>query len=114
MADCLFCKIIAGEIPSKKVYEDEWVYAFEDISPVAPHHVLLIPKQHIASVNEITAENSAAVAKIYEAARNIAQQLGIAEDGYRIVTNCGEKAGQTVFHLHFHLIAGRDLQWPPG
>lgn len=114
MADCLFCKIIAGEIPSKKVYEDEWVYAFEDISPVAPHHVLLIPKQHIASVNEITAENSAAVAKIYEAAHNIAQQLGIAEDGYRIVTNCGEKAGQTVFHLHFHLIAGRDLQWPPG
>lgn len=114
MTDCLFCKIIAGEIPSKTVYEDEWVYAFEDISPVAPHHVLLIPKQHIASVNEITAENSAAVAKIYEAARNIAQQLGIAEDGYRIVTNCGEKAGQTVFHLHFHLIAGRDLQWPPG
>lgn len=114
MADCLFCSIIAGEIPSKKVYEDEWVYAFEDISPVAPHHVLLIPKQHIASVNEITAENSAAVAKIYEVAGKIAQQLGIAENGYRIVTNCGEKAGQTVFHLHFHLIAGRDLQWPPG
>ncbi len=114
MADCLFCSIIAGEIPSKKVYEDEWVYAFEDISPVAPHHVLLIPKEHIASVNEITAENSATVAKIYEAAREIAQQLGIAQDGYRIVTNCGEKAGQTVFHLHFHLIAGRDLQWPPG
>lgn len=114
MTDCLFCKIIAGEIPSKKVYEDEWVYAFEDISPVAPHHVLLIPKQHIASVNEITEGNSAAVAKIYEAAGKIAQQLGIAEDGYRIVTNCGEKAGQTVFHLHFHLIAGRDLQWPPG
>lgn len=91
MADCLFCSIIAGEIPSKKVYEDEWVYAFEDISPVAPHHVLLIPKQHIASVNEITAENSAAVAKIYEAAGKIAQQLGIAEDGYRIVTNCGRK-----------------------
>ncbi|MCI9626410.1 MAG: histidine triad nucleotide-binding protein [Clostridia bacterium] len=114
MADCLFCSIIAGEIPSKKVYEDEWVYAFEDISPVAPHHVLLIPKEHIASVNEITAENSATVAKIYEAAGEIAQQLGIAQDGYRIVTNCGEKAGQTVFHLHFHLIAGRDLQWPPG
>ncbi len=114
MADCLFCSIIAGEIPSKKVYEDEWVYAFEDISPVAPHHVLLIPKEHIASVNEITAENSAAVAKIYEAAGKIAQQLGIAQEGYRIVTNCGEKAGQTVFHLHFHLIAGRDLQWPPG
>ncbi len=114
MADCLFCNIIAGEVPSKKVYEDEWVYAFEDISPVAPFHVRLIPKQHIASVNEITAENSGAVAKIYEAAGKIAQQLGIAEDGYRIVTNCGEKAGQTVFHLHFHLIAGRDLQWPPG
>ncbi len=114
MADCLFCSIIAGEIPSKKVYEDEWVYAFEDISPVAPHHVLLIPKQHIASVNEIKAENSAVVAKIYEAAGKIARQLGIAENGYRIVTNCGEKAGQTVFHLHFHLIAGRDLQWPPG
>ena len=114
MAECLFCNIIEGKVPSDKVFENEWVYAFRDISPVAPQHILIIPKQHIASVNEITTENSAMVAKVYEAAKEIVQMLGITEDGYRIVTNCGEKAGQTVFHLHFHLIAGRELQWPPG
>ena len=114
MEDCIFCKILAGEIPSQKVYEDEYVYAFNDIDPVAPVHVLIIPKEHIASANELNAENSICVAKVFEAAAKIAAQFGIDADGYRVVNNCGEKAGQTVHHIHFHLIAGRDLTWPPG
>lgn len=114
MDDCIFCKIIKGEIPSTKVYEDEWCYAFHDINPTAPVHVLIIPKEHIASVNEVDSSNSAVIAHIFEAARKIAAELGISEKGYRIVNNCGEGAGQTVFHLHFHLIGGRDLLWPAG
>ena len=114
MSDCLFCKIIAGEIPSTKVYEDDAVYAFNDIEPQAPIHVIIVPKAHIASANEITAENSAVIGKIFEAAGKIAKDLGIAENGYRIVNNCGEDGGQTVQHLHFHLVGGRSLQWPPG
>ncbi len=108
--DCIFCKIIAGEIPSQKVYEDETVYAFKDINPMAPVHVLIVPKQHIASVNEVTAENSAVIAHVYEVASQLAKELGVAEDGYRIVTNCGKNAGQTVFHLHFHLLGGTPLK----
>ncbi len=108
--DCLFCKIINGEIPSKKVYEDDTVYAFYDISPMAPVHVLIIPKLHIASVNEVTEENSAVIAHIYEVAAKLAKELGIAEDGYRVVSNCGANAGQTVFHLHFHLLGGAKLR----
>ena len=108
--DCIFCKIIAGEIPSQKVYEDETVYAFKDINPMAPVHVLIVPKQHIASVNEVTSENSAVIAHIYEVASQLAKELGVAEDGYRIVTNCGKNAGQTVFHLHFHLLGGTPLK----
>ena len=108
--DCLFCKIINGEIPSKKVYEDDTVYAFYDISPMAPVHVLIIPKIHIASVNEVTEENSAVIAHIYEVAAKLAKELGIAEDGYRVVSNCGANAGQTVFHLHFHLLGGAKLR----
>ena len=104
--DCLFCKIVSGEIPSKKVYEDEKVYAFYDIKPMAPVHVLIIPKQHIPSVNGITSENSAVVAHIFEVAAKLAKELGVAEDGYRVVSNCGANAGQTVFHLHFHLLGG--------
>lgn len=104
--DCLFCKIVSGEIPSKKVYEDEKVYAFYDINPMAPVHVLIIPKQHIPSVNGITSENSAVVAHIFEVAAKLAKELGVAEDGYRVVSNCGANAGQTVFHLHFHLLGG--------
>ena len=107
--DCLFCKIISGEIPSKKVYEDDSVYAFYDIAPMAPVHVLIVPKMHISSVNEVTAENSAVIAHIYEVASKLAHELGIAESGYRIVTNCGKNAGQTVFHLHFHLLGGTEL-----
>lgn len=112
--DCLFCKIINGEIPSSKVYEDEWVYAFNDISPTAPVHVLIIPKEHISSANHITSSNEEVIGKIFSAANKIAKELKIDESGYRIVNNCGEDGGQTVHHLHFHLIGGRSLQWPPG
>ncbi len=106
MDDCLFCKIIKGEIPSKKVYENDRVYAFYDIAPQAPVHVVIVPKTHIPSANAITSENSSAVADIYEAIPEIAKSLGVAESGYRIVNNCGKDAGQTVFHIHFHLMAG--------
>ncbi len=104
--DCLFCRIIRGEIPSKKVYEDEQIYAFYDIAPMAPVHVLIVPKVHITSVNEVTEANSKVIAHIYEVAARLAIELGISESGYRIVTNCGADAGQTVFHLHFHLLGG--------
>jgi histidine triad (HIT) family protein len=114
MADCLFCKIIAGEIPSTKVYEDDYVLAFRDIEPQAPQHIIIIPKKHIASANEITAENSSLIGKIFEVASKIAKELGFSENGYRIVNNCGEDGGQTVGHIHFHLLGGRNLQWPPG
>jgi len=106
--DCLFCKIIAGEIPSKKVYEDEDMLAFHDIEPEAPVHVLVIPKCHIPSMDGITAENSAVVAKIFEKIPMIAREAGAA-NGYRLISNCGEDAGQTVQHLHFHIIGGTEL-----
>ncbi|MDY6313649.1 MAG: histidine triad nucleotide-binding protein [Clostridia bacterium] len=112
--DCLFCKIIAGEIPSSKVYEDDLVYAFNDISPAAPTHVLIIPKKHISSANELNEENASIVSHIFLVAAKIAKRLGIAENGYRIVNNCGKDGGQTVGHLHFHLLGGRNLGWPPG
>ena len=108
--DCLFCKIIAGEIPSAKVYEDDYVYGFKDIAPIAPVHYLIIPKEHISGASEITAENSMYVAKVYEAAAKIAKAEGF-DKGFRIITNCGEDAGQTVFHLHFHLLAGVKMGW---
>lgn len=109
MADCIFCKILAGEIPSQKVYEDDQIYAFEDINPQTPVHVLIVPKAHIASANELTQDNAAVVAHIFAAAGQIARQLGVAESGYRIINNCGDDAGQTVHHLHFHLLGGRSL-----
>jgi len=112
--DCLFCKIINGEIPSQKVYEDEYVYAFNDISPTAPVHVLIIPKKHISTINDIEETDIELIGKIFIAAKKIAKQLNIAEDGYRIISNCNKNAGQTVFHIHFHLIAGRELGWPAG
>lgn len=114
MSDCLFCKIINGEIPSKKAYEDENIYAFWDISPTAPVHILVIPKKHISTLNDINEENSQVIAKIYEAIPKIAAENGIAEDGYRVVSNCNEMAGQSVFHIHFHLLGGRELTWPAG
>ena len=107
--DCLFCSIIKGEIPSTKVYEDETVYAFKDINPMAPVHVLIVPKQHISSINDVTEENSAVIAHIYEVAAKLAKELGISESGYRVVSNCGADGGQTVFHLHFHLLGGKKL-----
>ena len=113
MNDCLFCKIVAGEIPSTKIYEDEYVYAFADIAPQAPFHAIIIPKEHIASADEITADNSVLIAKVFEAISEIAKQLGL-KDGYRVVNNCGEQGGQTVGHIHFHLLARRNLAWPPG
>ena len=106
--NCLFCKIIAGDIPSTKVYEDDTVLAFRDIAPQAPTHILVIPKTHIASVAEITAENSAVVAHIFEVIAKVAAQEGLTE-GYRVVSNCGDHAGQTVHHLHFHILGGRQL-----
>ncbi len=112
--DCLFCKIIAGEIPSAKVYENDKVYDFRDISPEAPVHVLIVPKEHISCANELTPENASIVSDIFLAAKEIAAAEGIAEGGYRIVNNCGEDGGQTVKHLHFHMLGGRSLAWPPG
>lgn len=112
--DCLFCKIIAGEIPSTKVYEDDMILAFRDIEPQAPEHIVIVPKEHIASANDITPENSKYVAHIFEKAVEIAKQLGISENGYRIVNNCGKDGGQTVGHLHFHLMGGREFGWPAG
>ena len=112
--DCLFCKIAKGEIPSSKVYEDDKIYAFRDIEPQAPVHVLIIPKEHIASANELNEENASVVGHIYAVAAKIAKEEGIAEGGYRIVNNCGADGGQTVGHLHFHMLGGRSLAWPPG
>ena len=106
--DCLFCKIIAGEIPSAKVYEDEWVYAFRDINPQAPVHVLVIPKEHLCCANAVNESNSAVVAKIFEAIPKIAETEGLA-NGYRVITNCGEDGCQSVKHLHFHVLGGKKL-----
>ena len=111
--DCLFCKIAAGEIPSTKVFENDDVYAFLDIAPQAPFHAVIIPKTHRKCADEITAENSGIIAKIFEAIAVIAKEQGL-ENGYRVVNNCGEDGGQTVGHLHFHLLAKRALAWPPG
>ncbi len=111
--DCIFCKIASGEIPSTKVYEDDTVVAFNDLDPQAPVHVLIIPKTHISSMAQINAENSGVVAHIFEVAAIIAKEKGL-ENGFRVVSNCGESAGQSVMHLHFHLMGGRDFGWPAG
>lgn len=108
MADCLFCKIIAGNIPSTKVYEDDSVFAFRDIAPQAPTHILVIPKAHISGCDGVTMDNSAVVAHIFEVIPKIAAAEGLAS-GYRVVSNCGDDAGQTVHHLHFHILGGRKL-----
>lgn len=112
--DCLFCKIIQGDIPSSKIYEDEFVYAFRDIDPKAPTHVLIVPKKHIASLNELEQEDTAVLGKVYEAVKTIAVSEGIDQTGYRVVVNTLSDGGQTVAHLHFHLLGGRSLTWPPG
>ncbi|MBE6954408.1 MAG: histidine triad nucleotide-binding protein [Ruminococcaceae bacterium] len=107
MSDCLFCKIVAGEIPSNKVYEDELCYAFYDIAPMAPTHFLVIPKEHFASAAEVTEENAPVIGHIYKVIAKLARELNL--DGFRVVTNCGEIAGQTVHHIHFHVLSGKEL-----
>ena len=109
---CIFCKIASGEIPSNKLYEDDKVLAFYDLDPQAPTHFLVIPKAHIGSVAEVTGDNSAVVAHIFEVIAKVTKQLGL--DSYRVVSNIGEQAGQSVHHLHFHVLSGRDMTWPPG
>lgn len=113
MSDCIFCKIIAGDIPSKKAYEDEQILAFHDISPAAPTHILVIPKAHIPSAAALGEEHAALLGRMFAVIAKLARELGL-EDGFRIVSNVGEAAGQSVPHLHFHLLGGRALSWPPG
>lgn len=114
MNDCIFCKIAKGEIPSNKVYEDEKILCFHDISPEAPVHVLIIPKEHIECVNDINSENSSVISHVFTTIPEIVKKLGIDKSGYRVVTNTLSDGGQTVHHLHFHLLGGRNLKWPPG
>ena len=114
MSDCLFCKIINNEIPSDKVYEDDDVLGFNDIGPQAPHHVLFIPKRHISTVNDLQDNDAELVGKLYLAAKQHVANLGVAEEGYRLVMNTNASAGQSVFHIHLHLLAGRPMSWPPG
>ncbi len=114
MTDCLFCKIVDGDIPADIVFESDDVIAFRDINPQAPTHVLVIPRKHIETINDIAPEDEALVGRLFSAAKAIAANEGLAEDGYRVIMNCGRAAGQTVFHIHLHLLGGRDLGWPPG
>ncbi len=114
MQDCIFCKIANGEIPSNLVYEDELVAAFNDMSPQAPVHILIVPKAHIPSALELDDTNKNIIGHIFTVAGKIARDQGFAEDGFRLVNNCGRDGGQTVGHIHFHLLAGRYLEWPPG
>lgn len=111
---CLFCKILAKEIPAKVVYEDEHALAFEDIRPVAPKHVLVIPRKHIAAIHDLAPEDGPVMGNVILAAKKVADQLGLVQGGYRLVVNDGEHAGQTVFHIHVHVLGGRAMTWPPG
>ncbi len=111
--DCLFCKIVAGDIPAEIVYESESAIAFRDVNPQAPTHVLIIPRQHIATINDLDEGDEETVGHLYMAAKAIAAAEGLADDGYRVVMNCNEAAGQTVFHIHLHLMGGRTMGWPP-
>jgi histidine triad (HIT) family protein len=113
MSDCLFCKIVEGEIPSNKVYEDDELFAFHDISPQAPVHILVVPRRHISSLEEAEQGDAALMGKILMLIQKLAREQGVSP-GYRVVNNCGASAGQSVFHIHFHLIGGRALGWPPG
>jgi histidine triad (HIT) family protein len=112
--DCLFCKIVAGKIPAKKVYEDDRFFAFHDIAPQAPVHVLVIPKQHIARLDDLAPSHASWIGEMTVLTTRLARDLGLVEGGYRVVTNCGEGAGQSVFHIHYHLLGGRPMLWPPG
>jgi histidine triad (HIT) family protein len=114
VADCLFCKIVAGQIPGSIVFQNEHVVAFRDITPRAPTHVLIVPRRHIATLNDLTAEDDALVGEVVRAAAAVAKEQGLADRGYRTVFNCNAEAGQTVFHIHLHLLGGRPMTWPPG
>jgi histidine triad (HIT) family protein len=114
VSGCLFCRIAAGQIPASLVYQDERVVAFNDINPQAPSHVLVIPRRHIATLNDLSAEDDAIVGEVVRRAAAIARDLGLSERGYRTVFNCNAEAGQTVFHIHLHLLGGRPMRWPPG
>ncbi len=114
MEGCIFCKIVNRQIPSKIIYEDDQVVAFEDINPQAPVHTLIIPKRHIPTLPEMTEEDYPIIAYIFKIANKIATDKGISDRGFRVVINCNAEAGQTVFHIHFHLLGGRQMHWPPG
>lgn len=114
MTDCLFCKIRDGEIPSETVYENDDIIAFNDVNKQAPTHILIVPRKHIASINDLQDEDAEIMGKMLLAAQDIANFEGIAVDGYRLVVNCNADAGQTVFHIHMHLLGGRNMAWPPG
>lgn len=111
---CLFCKIVAGDIPAEIIYQDPDVLAFNDLRPQAPIHKLIIPKQHIATINDIDDNNEHLIVRLFRAAKTIAADLNVAEDGYRVVMNCNQHGGQEVYHIHLHLLAGRQMIWPPG
>ena len=113
-SDCLFCRILEGEIPADVIYESDSALAFRDINPQAPTHVLIIPRRHITTINDLSAGDQELVGSLFIAAKEVARQEGLAEDGYRTVMNCGEGAGQSIFHIHLHLLGGRFLNWPPG
>jgi histidine triad (HIT) family protein len=114
MTDCLFCKIRDNEIPADIVYENDDVLAFNDVNPHAPVHILIIPRKHISTINDLHDGDELIMGKLFSAAKTIAQQKGVSDDGFRLVVNCNKGAGQTVFHIHMHLLAGRTLTWPPG
>jgi histidine triad (HIT) family protein len=114
MGDCIFCRIIKGEIPAKKVFEDEQVVAIEDIAPVSPVHILIIPRKHFVSSLDLDPADNALIGHIFQVAARLAKERGVAENGFRIVNNTNAAAGQSVFHIHFHLLAGRQFHWPPG
>ena len=114
MQDCIFCKIIEGKIPAKILYQDEQVIAFPDVNPKAPEHVLIIPRRHIATLNDLTPEDTQLAGHLMQVAKQLAAKLGIAESGYRVLMNCNAGGGQAVFHIHLHLLGGRIMHWPPG
>ena len=114
MTDCIFCKIVAGGVPAAVVYDDDQVLAFRDIQPEAPVHIIIIPKRHIATLNDLTPADAELIGRMHLAARQVALDLGVADSGYRTLINCNRDAGQYVFHVHMHLLAGRNLGWPPG
>ncbi|WP_263078299.1 histidine triad nucleotide-binding protein [Endozoicomonas sp. Mp262] len=111
---CLFCKMVEGDIPVDKVFEDDDLLAFRDINPAAPNHVLIIPKKHIGTLNDAVEDDQLLLGKMMLTASRLAKELGVAEDGYRVVVNCNNQGGQSVYHIHLHLLGGRQLQWPPG